>query len=97
MFDVVVCTEVLEHVDDATALGIIRNAWEHLCPGGAFVMTCAGPGRHAHSAIDEQPIRPWEFYRNVDRDLLAGWLACAGFNRWEIEPLGADMRCVAWG
>lgn len=97
MFDVVVCTEVLEHVDDATAFGIIWNAWRHLCSGGVFVMTCAGPGRHPHSAIDENPIRPWEFYRNVDRDLLAGWLARAGFNRWEIEPLGADMRCVAWG
>jgi len=95
-FDVVVCTEVLEHVDDTIAAGIIANAHRHLVPGGRFVMTCAGPGRGAHSAIDERPIRPWEFYRNVDDVTLDGWLANAGFARWEIEPLGADMRCVAW-
>lgn len=95
-FDVVVCTEVLEHVDDTIATGIVANAHRHLVAGGRFVMTCAGPGRHAHSAIDEQPIRPWEFYRNVDDVTLNVWLANAGFARWEIEPLGADMRCVAW-
>jgi SAM-dependent methyltransferase len=95
-FDVVVCTEVLEHVDDTIAAAIIANAHRHLVPGGRFVMTCAGPGRGAHSAIDERPIRPWEFYRNVDDVTLAVWLASAGFQRWEIEPLGADMRCVAW-
>jgi SAM-dependent methyltransferase len=95
-FDVVVCTEVLEHVDDTIAAAIIANAHRHLVPGGRFVMTCAGPGRGAHSAIDERPIRPWEFYRNVDDVTLAVWLANVGFQRWEIEPLGADMRCVAW-
>lgn len=95
-FDVVVCTEVLEHVNDTIAAGIITNAFAHLRPGGRFVMTCAGPGRHPHSAIDEQPIRPWEFYRNVDDVSLAVWLANAGFARWQIEPFGADMRCVAW-
>lgn len=95
-FDLVVCTEVLEHVPDSVATGIIINAHHHLRDGGRFVMTCAGPGRGAHSAIDEQPIRPWEFYRNVDADLLAAWLGLAGFASWEIDPVGADMRCVAW-
>lgn len=95
-FDVAVCTEVLEHVDDTIAAGIITNAHRHLVSGGRFVMTCAGPGRRPHSAIDERPIRPWEFYRNVDADTLAVWLANAGFARWEIDQCGADMRCVAW-
>jgi len=95
-FDVCVCTEVLEHVPDDIAFGIIENAHRHLVSGGRFVMTCAGPGRHPHSAIDEQPIRPWEFYRNVDQDLLASWLSDAGYSRWEIDQQGADMRCVAW-
>jgi SAM-dependent methyltransferase len=95
-FDVVACTEVLEHVPDHIAAGIIDNAHRHLRSGGRFVMTCAGPGRHAHSAIDERPIRPWEFYRNVDAELLAGWLDAAGFASHEIDQFGADMRCVAW-
>lgn len=95
-FDVVVCTEVLEHVDDEIATGIISNAFRHLCHGGRFVMTCAGPGRQAHSAIDEQPIRPWEFYRNVDAETLKGWLLGAGYVLWEIDQRSQDMRCVAW-
>lgn len=95
-FDMAVCTEVLEHVDDIIAAGIIANAFRHLVPGGRFVMTCAGPGRAPHSAIDELPIRPWEFYRNVDSALLEKWLTAAGYASWEIDQLGADMRCVAW-
>lgn len=92
-FDCVVCCEVLEHATGAGA--IVKNAWQLLREGGVFVMTCAGPGRPEHSAIDENPIRPDEFYRNVDTETLEGWLARAGFTSWRIDPAGADMRCVA--
>lgn len=92
-YDCVVCCEVLEHTEAAPA--IVANAARLLVEGGVFVMTCAGPNRPPHSAIDEEPIRPDEFYRNVDADELETWLADAGFTSWKIDPAGADMRCVA--
>jgi SAM-dependent methyltransferase len=70
--DLVVCCEVLEHSPDARA--ILRNASGMLRPGGRLVVTCAGPGRAPHSAADGGPLRPGEYYRNVEPDDLAGWL-----------------------
>ena len=93
-WDVVVCTEVLEHAEDAA--GIIANAYRHLRADGRFIMTCAAPGRGPHSAIDENPIRDFEFYRNVDGAMLAGWLGAAGFQQWTIDLHGFDIRCVAY-
>lgn len=94
-FDVVVCTEVLEHVDDAAALGICQSAMRHLSSGGTFIATMAGPGRHEHSAIDGNALHPGEFYRNVDAATLAGWLSAAGFARFDIDIAGRDIRCTA--
>lgn len=95
LFDVVVCTEVLEHVDDLTAAGICANAWRHLAPGGGFVATMAGIGRHEHSAVDGMALKPGEFYRNVDAPTLASWLTAAGFRRFCIDIDGRDIRCTA--
>ena len=95
-FDVVVCTEVIEHVDDVTAAGICENAWRHLAAGGVFVATMAGIGRHEHSAVDGRELKPGEFYRNVDEPLLAFWLRQAGFARFDIDIDGVDIRCTAW-
>jgi hypothetical protein len=93
-YDCVVCCEVLEHTN--AAFEIIANVADKLLRiGGVFIMTCAGPNRPPHSAIDEEPIRPHEFYRNVDADTLEYWLRSAGFSTWRIDPAGADMRCVA--
>ena len=95
-FDVVICTEVFEHADDAACQAMTANAYRHLVPGGRFIATMAGPGRMEHSAIDGKGLHPGEFYRNVDKALLAEWLAMAGFDRFDIDRAGADMRCVAW-
>jgi hypothetical protein len=93
-YDCIICAEVLEHTMEAP--DIVANVARLLNPWrGAFVMTCAGPNRPPHSAIDKEPIRPDEFYRNVDADLLERWLRDAGFSSWKIDPAGADMRCVA--
>lgn len=94
-FDAVVCAEVLEHADDQTCAGIVANAYAHLNPGGVFVATMAGLSREPHSAVDGGPVRAGEFYRNVDRDLLASWLTAAGFVEFEIDERRADIRCTA--
>jgi len=94
-FDLVVCCEVLEHVDDATGAGIVWNAHRHLRPGGRFVATMAGPGRAPHSGREATDLQPGEFYRNVDKALLAGWLTFAGFAEFDIDQAGRDIRCTA--
>lgn len=95
LFDVVVSTEVLEHVDDDTAAGICANAWRHLDVDGVFIATMAGIGRHEHSAVDGGHLKAGEFYRNVDAATLAGWLAQAGFRKFSIDIAGRDIRCTA--
>lgn len=94
-FDIVICAEVFEHTDDETCAEICFNALTHLTPDGMFVATMAGLGRTPHSAADGGPVRPGEFYRNVDRALLESWLTGAGFDRWDVDVKEDDIRCWA--
>jgi len=91
LFDVVLSLEVFEHTD--VAAGIVANAHRHLKPGGYFVATMAGMARAPHGA-GGGPVGD-EFYRNVDRELLTGWLIDAGFTKWVVDELGEDIRCWA--
>jgi hypothetical protein len=80
--DTVVCCETLEHTPEAEK--ICRNAWLMLDSGGVFLLTAAGDGREPHSATDGGPLRQVlcekthmqidEFYHNVSRQELRGWL-----------------------
>jgi SAM-dependent methyltransferase len=89
--DTVVCTETLEHTPEAEQ--ICRNAWRLLSPGGVFLVTTAGEGRAPHSGFDGGVLRKMacprtglqvdEFYRNVSREELRGWLEPFGF--WLID------------
>ena len=92
LFDVVVCTEVLEHTE--LAAEIVATAWRHLAPGGVFVATMAGPGRAEHGAAGGSR-QAGEFYRNVAPEWLDGWLSTAGFAWWQVDEFGADVRCCA--
>jgi SAM-dependent methyltransferase len=91
--DIIVCCEVFEHAPSWRR--IVHNAYRTLRKGGLFVATMAGEGRAPHSAIDENPIRPWEFYCNVaEGDLLIAVLE-AGFGVPNISTLGNDLRVAA--
>lgn len=93
LVDVVVCCEVFEHAPRWR--GIVQNAYRSLRHGGLFVATMAGDGRPPHSAIDEAPIRPWEYYGNVsENDLLISLLE-TGFARPVVSYERTDLRC--WG
>ena len=72
--DVVLCTEVLEHVSDWPA--VIRTALSVLAPGGHLILTAAGDGRPPHAA-DGSPggPKPGEHYRNVPESQVRGVLA----------------------
>jgi len=70
-FDVLVCCEVLEHTPDPAAL--ITAAWRSLKPGGALILTAAGPGRAPHG-VNGGPVGR-EHYANISPDQLGAWLS----------------------
>jgi SAM-dependent methyltransferase len=90
-YDIVVCAEVFEHT--AVWPKIVKNAYSLLTPGGMFIATMAGEGRAPHSAIDENPIRSWEYYKNVTGPDLKEKLFI--FSDWEVNVKDKDTRCWA--
>lgn len=92
-FGIVASTELLEHTPRGA--DIVAAAFRHLLPGGFFLATMAGPGREPHSAAGKRYMEPDEWYRNVEPDELETWLKEAGFDTWEIDQLGTDLRCTA--
>lgn len=89
--DYVISTEVLEHTQ--RWVDICAAAAKNLKLGGLFLVTCAGPGRGPHSAIDEQPKREWEWYRNIEPTELEEVLADL-FASWKVRQVGLDVQ--AW-
>jgi SAM-dependent methyltransferase len=69
-YDLVVCTEVLEHVEQWPAL--LRTAAQALEPGGpeALFVTCASTGRPQHGAAGAPLPGPGEWYANVPAEAL---------------------------
>lgn len=93
--ETVICCEVLEHAEHWQA--IINNAAGMLsCHGGTFVITCAGPGRQPHSAIDGGPLRSGEYYRNLAASDIRCACLEAGFRGVFAEQSGYDTRAIAW-
>ena len=92
-FDTVVCTETLEHAPDAER--ICHNAHALLHVGGVFLLTAAGVGRAPHSAVDGGPLKPGEFYRNVNREQLQQWLAPFGFAMIDTATTPGDIYALA--
>lgn len=88
-FDVVVCCEVFEHTPKWPQ--IVSNAHRNLNDGGLFIATMAGDGRTPHSAIDENPLRDWEYYGNVSEYELERVMNI--FKKNDINKLDFDLRC----
>lgn len=66
----VVCCETLEHAPNWKELVKAGASW--LKKGGYLIVTCAGPGRQAHSAVDgSYNVREGEHYANVSPEELA--------------------------
>lgn len=95
-YDMVLATEVFEHT--AVWPGICRTAYKALKRQGIFVVTCAGPGRLQHSAIDGGAVLyPGEHYANVPAHELERVLRETGFVDIIVDsqPSPADTRAVA--
>lgn len=93
-FDVIICTEVLEHAERWR--DIVARAAAHLSDPGKLIITCAGPGRDPHSGIDGGEIQDGEHYCNVSAAELADVLVAAGLTVEECHTAGTDTQAVAW-
>lgn len=91
--DVCICCEVLEHSDEWYEL--ITNAACWLKPLGRLIVTCAGPGRAAHSHHDGCQLRDGEYYGNLLAVDLRGAIVDAGLIPIICHQLGADTQAVA--
>lgn len=92
-FDVVLCTEVFEHVEHWR--GIVYNMWVTLRPRGTVLVTCATDPRPAHSIVGVEPVPPGEWYRNVPRAelepvmrLLFDGVQCTSHPRGDLYARG---------
>lgn len=92
-YDVVVCAEVFEHTPVWPAM--CGTAYAACRPGGVFVVTCAGPGRHPHSGRCAGPLQPGEYYRNLDVADLRSKLEDAGFGEVQVRQSDLDLQASA--
>lgn len=96
----VVCCETLEHAPNWREL--VKKGIEWLDEDGVFLITCAGPGRKPHSAVDgSYNVRDFEHYENVGpRELTEALMpefvtegtADLAIN---VKTLGQDTQAVA--
>lgn len=87
----VVCCETLEHAPNWKQLVKAGASW--LRDGGHLIVTCAGPGRKAHSAIDgSYNVRDGEHYGNVSPEELAEALP---LTLLRARSCGEDTQLVA--
>lgn len=87
--DTVLCLEVLEHAENWR--GIIAACAKALRHSGTLIVTCAGPGREEHSAVDGGPLHDGEWYRNVTTAELADAMNDAGLSA-TTDRAGEDTR-----
>lgn len=93
--DTVLCLEVLEHAPEP--LAIVENARRMLAPGGVLILTAACDARAPHSCVDGGPLRPGEYYKNLDPNALrehlnARWERC----HVEVHRERGDVYAIAW-
>jgi hypothetical protein len=92
-YDVVICTEVLEHVEDWQP--IVVTAASALVKGGRLVVTCAGPGRFPHSGLEATEIQPGEHYCNVAPVELGYVMRRIGLTVDDLRLTGLDTQAAA--
>ncbi len=92
-FDIVISTEMFEHCREWWM--VIAGARKTLKPGGALLVTCAGPDRRQHGQHGAPDPAEGEWYENIVPDdlLLLLW------QKWHdvtVNVLAADVRCLAF-
>ncbi|MFF5261344.1 class I SAM-dependent methyltransferase [Actinomadura viridis] len=93
-YDLVLCTEVFEHVKGWPA--IIATAERALAPGGLLIATCASDRRPPHGMSGGPWPEPGEHYCNVQPAELAAALADAFPRSFGIEYAYPPGDLYAW-
>lgn len=94
LFDVVVCTEVLEHV--AAWQEVLRFIHTVLVPGGFAFITCASTGRRPHGARGELDPGPGEHYGNIHAIDLDSALEDLKFSDFLVRYNPTPGDAYAW-
>jgi hypothetical protein len=99
LYDVVICTEVFEHVENWRA--IVRTIWSAInpkSPAGIVIITCASTGRPEHGATGEPTPAKGEWYANVPAPELQEELY-RYFTNVDVEyaPTPGDVYALATG
>lgn len=63
-FDMVICTETLEHTPAEPLVNAMVGLLNTNAPVSRMIITCAGPLRQVHS-YDGGPLKPDEFYKGI--------------------------------
>ena len=95
LFDVVIATELFEHVQDWRA--VIRTMAKALVPKGRFLATCASIGRRPHGVTGALDPAPGEHYANIHPDHLRDEISkhfSQGHVRYEPNPGDAYMWAI---
>lgn len=82
IYDVILCTEVLEHVERWQE--IVRVCSEALVEGGTLFLTCASTHRPPHGANGESGVPSVQHYGNVDPEPLRE-IAEKYFSKVDVE------------
>ena len=99
-FDLVYCSEMIEHVSDPAAL--VAQLARLTRPGGLLYLTTpdATPRRSAAAFLAWPEVKPPEHLCWFTRDSLRRLLAAAGFDRISFQfrwrPAKTGIRLVAW-
>lgn len=91
-YDVVLCTEVLEHSNDWRY--IVHTCMHAIGPNGHLILTCAGPGRQPHNMTDGGELPVGEHYQNVLPHSLAEQFIRGGKIGWRtltFDPISGDV------
>lgn len=92
LVDLVICCEVLEHARDWKS--IIEHSATWLKIGGEMLVTCAGPGRAEHSAIDGNELKEDEHYENLTPEVVSLSMRESGL--WMVSAIteGKDTQAI---
>lgn len=89
-YSVVVCTEVLEHVQEWRL--IVQTCMYALAPGGTLILTCATTNRGPHDSHGGPEIPLNQYYGNVAMKDFAAWVD-SSFIEYELrQTVGSDLQ-----